>query len=157
MLAQYLKKDWAVVVGHTRAGADLVLMQQYLAWYTVKHRTLLVDRMATGSTIRGEAFKFAQEYEVPAVLPLLFINGDLVGDLRRVRSLDVNAKLKDVLHFGFEWPDLHTNDTRAGPCGRVGPLRPSSRDDELFLGQYRGAPVQGAVAALPKFSPGSLE
>uniref|UniRef100_A0A7S1LNE3 Glutaredoxin domain-containing protein n=1 Tax=Neobodo designis TaxID=312471 RepID=A0A7S1LNE3_NEODS len=157
MLRNVLRENWALILGHSRGGAQQAHLKQYVSWYTVKCRLLLVDQLVAGDELRAEAFDIARANGCDEVLPLLFVDQKLVGDLEAVRALDMEAKLKDVLHFGFKWPDLHTNDSRAGPMGRVGTLRPSSSDDDVFHGRYRGAPTQGAVMALPKFSPGSLD
>jgi glutaredoxin-related protein len=143
-----LRANWALVVSHTRAGHEATLMKQFIHWYMAKSRVIFVDRHPNGERIREEAFRLSNSES----LPLLFVNRKFVGDLQRVKQLDEEAKLKDVLQFGFVWGDLHTAAMRQGPLGRVGMLRPHARDEDLFHGKYRGSPITAPVASLPQFS-----
>ncbi len=150
-LDHYLASNWALVVAHTKCGIPLTMMRELLSWYSLRHKTIYVDRLSAGDAIRSEAFARAGI----ETLPLLFVDKQCVGDLAALRGLDAEAKLKDVLHFGFKWPDLHTDALRNGPYGRVSMLRSSAGDEEFFHGTYRGAPVTAPVGQLPKFTPHS--
>lgn len=149
-LDEALHRHWAVVVAHTKCGAEHAMMRQLLNWYSLRHHTLYVDRLLRhGDAIRADTARLAGT----TALPVLFVNRRCVGLLSDLHRLDAEAKLKDVLHFGFEWGDLHTDATRAGPMGRVGMLQSAAADGEFYHATYRGAPMAAPVTQMPKLSP----
>lgn len=148
-LAAYLNHSWAVIAAHSKSGSELVLMKQYLLWYGTRASTFYVDRIDHGPKIRAEVAHAAGTTS----LPILFVNRQCVGAIDRLHELNAMAKLKDVLQFGFEWPDLHTESLRRGPYGRVSMMRPREKDELMFRARYQGVPMKKEIMSLPKFSP----
>ena len=83
-------------------------------------------------------------------LPLLFVDKCCIGGADELHELEKKRKLKDVLQFGFVWPDTtetengpHMGDDRVirGKPRALGPLKPAFRDGDLFRAVYRGNPV----------------
>lgn len=143
-----VRKRWCVVFMHSRTPRDNLEVIRLLQWYAMKFKPVYVDKVVNSTLLRSELATLSGT----GVLPLLMIDDQIVGGVERLRSLEEQSKLKDLLHFGFEWPDLHTATTAASPRGRVGPLASGYGDEELFRGTYRGAPKIGAVTQLPQFA-----
>jgi hypothetical protein len=150
-LDAYLGKYWCVCFGHSKTAHDNMLMRRYADWYATRMRFVLLDRHPHGAQLRRELAARAGSGK----LPVLFVKKKCIGDIEAVGRLDVAAKLKDVLHFGFEWADLGGNG--GGAPAPSGVLPTKYADESMFRGIYRGAPVEAPVTRLPQFAPASKE
>jgi hypothetical protein len=152
-LADYTARYWCVKFTEMRHAHENREMQRYVGWYAIRCKVVYLDYLPfSADALRRE---IAHRMGAPrAVLPALFVNGMLVGDLAVMRTLEDSGRLRDVLQFGFMWSSRPDAPPDAHP--KALPVPPSLFGDEaLFRGQYRGAPMAAPVIALPKYVPRS--
>ncbi|KEG06983.1 hypothetical protein DQ04_11381000 [Trypanosoma grayi] len=109
-------------------------------------KVVLLDHHIHAESLRRQLVEVSRTPD----LPLLFVNKQLVGTLHDVQELEQEKKLKDLLHFGFEW---RVGGGGNGEKSLTGTLPAPYGDTELFRGRYRGTPVARPVVALPKLHP----
>jgi glutaredoxin len=141
-LEDYLKRYWAVTFTMGFAAFETAYMRHYATWYTTRLKVVELDH----HVYREQLLQQVVERSQRRPLPILFVNRTLIGCLDDVKRLEAERKLKDVLHFGFEWK------TGAGKelCGA---LPAPYGDKELFRGRYRGVPPTRSVVSLPELHP----
>ncbi|ESL10018.1 hypothetical protein TRSC58_02254 [Trypanosoma rangeli SC58] len=145
-LKDYLDRYWAVVFTVGARPIETGHLRHYVAWYCTRLKVVQLDHHIHADALRRQLLEVSKTPE----LPLLFVNKKLVGTLHDVHELEKAKKLKDVLHFGFEW---RVGGGDVGERPLQGSLPAPYGDAELFRGRYRGAPVARPVVALPKLHP----
>jgi hypothetical protein len=141
-LDAYTKRYWALLFTIGSRPLQTAEIRHLVGWYCTRLKVVSLDHHIHREELRRQLVLTAKTAE----LPLLFINGKLVGDLAKLQELERDMKLKDVLHFGFEWKTGTLKDA----CG---PLPSAFGDDELFRARYRGTPPVKPVVQLPSLHP----
>ncbi|EAN89016.1 hypothetical protein C3747_4g690 [Trypanosoma cruzi] len=145
-LKEYMDRYWAVMFTVGSRPIETGHLRHYVSWYCTRMKVVQLDHHIYAESLHRQLLEVAQTPE----LPLLFVNKKLVGTLRDVQELESAKKLKDVLHFGFEW---RVGGGGVGERPLQGFLPSPYGDTEMFRGRYRGAPVARPVVALPKLHP----
>ena len=149
-IEDYTSRYWCVKFTLVAAAHENRELQRYCGWYAVKRKVVYLDHLPFGGAqLRRQ---IADRMGGDTRLPALFVNKKCVGPAAAVRALEESARLKDVLQFGFLWhqrpdagPDVHPEALVAPPS--------FYGDEDMFRGQYRGAPLAAPVVALPKYMP----
>lgn len=165
-IEEYSKRYWCVKFTEVQRAHENREMQRFCQWYAVRCRVVYLEHLPPGIGVRlrteigqrmgligdGDAAGITLDLLRSVPLPVLFVNGKLVGDLRAMYVLEESARLKDVLQFGMMWharpdagPDVHP---------QALPVPPSIYgDEEMFRGTYRGSPTTAPVQELPRHLP----
>ncbi|AAZ12166.1 uncharacterized protein TEOVI_000092500 [Trypanosoma equiperdum] len=151
-LKDYLNRYWAVMFTVGARPIETGHIRHYVSWYCTRMKVVLLDHHVYVEPLRQQL----QEVSRTPELPLLFVNKKLVGTLRDVELLEREKKLKDVLHFGFEWRVGGSVAATNGQKSLMGALPAPYGDAEFFRGRYRGPPVARPVVSLPTLHPFAL-
>ena len=141
-LDEYTKRYWALMFTVGSRPLQTAEVRHLVGWYCTRLKVVQLDHHMYCDDLRRELLRVSCSAE----LPVLFVKGKLVGNLSKLKALEAERKLKDVLHFGFEWKTGSVKDA----CG---PLPSALGDDELFRGRYRGTPLTRPVVQLPSYHP----
>lgn len=141
-LQEYLARYWTVMFTVRSRYVDAGHIRHLVSWYATRLKVVELDVHPSAETLTMQLREMANTHE----LPLLFVNKKLVGTLVDVQRMEDEKKLKDILHFGFEWK-TGTNKELCGPLPSV------AGDKELFLGRYKGNVLTRPVTELPKLHP----
>jgi len=141
-LDRYLERYWAVTFTLGSLAHDNMFMRHYVGWYCTRLKVADLEYHPYRQELREQLCTRSNTN----LLPLLFVNQKLVGTLNDVRRLEETKKLKDALHFGFEWSTQVENEPR-------GLMRSAFGDETLFHSRYRGAPIAKPVVKLPGVHP----
>lgn len=146
----YTNRYWCVKFTFASLGHENREMQRYVSWYAVKCKVVYLDYLPfVGNKLKQDV---QRRMKGSTELPALFVSGKCVGGLSTLRVLEESGRLKDVLQFGFLWHTRPDAGPEVSPQGL--PVPPSFYgDEEMFRGQWRGAPVSAPVVELPKYLP----
>ena len=138
-LDEYLKRYWALAFTVRSRSIDMGHIRHLVSWYAARLKVVELDVHPAAETLLAQVRHASQTNE----LPVLFVNKKLVGTLQDVQRMEDEKKLKDILHFGFEW-QTGANKDLCGPLPSLLGTRNCSWDDECTSDEASHRAAQGA-------------